>query len=169
MSKSAKKGRSGAQGRSVARLTAVQALYVIEQTGVTVDTVLNDVLTHGLTGTTYIPNPDNDESEIETVLAEPDKLLLAAVLRGVLARQDDFDAMIGAALARDWTVDRLEVILRSILRAGAFELAGRTEAPARVVITEYVDVAHAFYAGPEVKMVNAVLDKIARIARPDEF
>ena len=157
------------QKRSMARLAAAQALYVVEQSGASPDNVLNDILQHGLTGMTYLPHPDNEDSEVEAALAEPDAALLIAIVRGVIARTDDFDAMINAALSRDWTVGRLELILRAILRAGACELANSSAVPARVVITEYVDVAHAFYAGSEVKMVNAVLDKIARLARPDEF
>ena len=77
--------------------------------------------------------------------------------------------MLAATLTDSWSVDRLDTILRCILEAGVFELLARERAPARVVITEYVDLAHAFYAGPEPGMVNGILDRLARKLRPGEF
>ena len=64
---------------------------------------------------------------------------------------------------------RLETILRAILRAGAYELLGRCDVPPRVVISEYLDVAHAFFAGKEPGMVNGVLDRLARVLRRSDF
>ncbi len=76
---------------------------------------------------------------------------------------------IADALVDGWPLNRLEVVLRCILEAGVYELLARPDVPVRVVIAEYVDLAHAFYAGPEPGMVNGVLDTLARRLRPDEF
>lgn len=144
------------RSRSAARLAAVQALYSMEITGVTAEQAINESRER-----------EDDESPIR--LAAPDGELMTLLVRGATAEGELLDEMITQALSRDWTVDRLESVLRAILRAGAFELKARPQTPARVVITEFVDVAHAFYAGPEPKMVNAVLDKIARVLRAEEF
>ena len=77
--------------------------------------------------------------------------------------------MIGAALVDGWQVDRLEIVLRCILETGAYELLARQDVPVRVVIDEYVDLAHAFYAGAEPGLVNGVLNTLAHRLRPDEF
>jgi N utilization substance protein B len=87
----------------------------------------------------------------------------------VTAKREELDRVVGAVLSADWTVERLEIILRRILEAGAYELTERTDVPPRVVITEYVDVAHAFYSGAEPGMVNGVLDQLARRFRDQEM
>lgn len=165
--KNARKNNSS-QRRSAARLAAVQGLYEIELNGATVDRVLSDFLDHGIGAKTLLSQGEY-EPEVEADLAEPDKVLFAAILRGVVARQDDFDAMIDGALSGEWSVERLESVLRAVLRAGAFELATRADIPPRVAISEYVDVAKAFFAGPEPGLVNAVLDRIAKVVRSDAF
>lgn len=101
-------------------------------------------------------------------LVAPDTGLFTRLVRGVLDRAPDIDPIIGGALEGGWTVDRLELILLCILRAGTFELLACTDVPAPVVITEYIDVAHAFFAGSEPALVNGVLDRLARALRPDE-
>ena len=75
----------------------------------------------------------------------------------------------GKALAQGWPLKRIEAILRAVLRAGAYELGHRSDVPARVVVSEYVDVANAFVDRDETGMVNAVLDQIARQFRAGEF
>ncbi len=163
---------AGTRRKSAARLAAVQALYTVDVGEISPDAVLRDILQHGLGATTLHSVPDEydlDEREIEMPLVEPDSQLLTGIVRGVLARCDDFDRMIAGALSRDWTPERLEAVLRAILRAGAWELATRTDIPPRVTISEYVDVAHAFYAGTEPGLVNAVLDRIAKVVRNEEL
>ncbi|WP_420824051.1 transcription antitermination factor NusB [Telmatospirillum siberiense] len=160
------------QARSAARLAAVQALYNAELSGQTPDLVLDDFLKHGIGGKVMLTPEGVDPAgfgEVEHVLADPDPLMLTAIFRGTLARRDDFDEMIAGALSADWTVDRLETVLRAILRAGACELADFPDVPVRVVISEYVDIAHAFYSGPEPGLVNAVLDRIGRVVRAGEI
>ena len=90
-------------------------------------------------------------------------------MSGVVATQRDLDPQIDAALAVTWPLKRIEAILRSVLRAGAYELAMRSDIPARVILSEYVDIAHAFVDRAETGMANAVLDHLAREARPAEF
>lgn len=151
-----RKPNPNATRRSAARLAAVQALYSMEITGVTAEQAIDEF-------------HQRQEDDPPKRLAAPDGDLMTLLVRGATAEGDALDAMVNQALSRDWTVDRLEAVLRAILRAGAFELKARPQTPARVAITEFVDVAHAFYAGPEPKMVNAVLDKIARMLRAEEF
>jgi N utilization substance protein B len=77
--------------------------------------------------------------------------------------------MVDRHLAEGWRLNRVDSILRAILRAGAFEMLKRQDVPARVVITEYVDIAHAFFDGEEPKVVNGILDNLAREQRPQDF
>lgn len=155
MSKAPHKPNPNAARRSAARLAAVQALYSMEITGVTAEEALDE----------FRQRLDEPRGR----MAAPDGDLVAFLVTGTTAETEPLDAVIGRSLARDWSVDRLEAVLRAILRAGAFEIKARPQTPARVAISEYVDVAHAFYAGPEPGLVNAVLDKVARELRPAEF
>jgi N utilization substance protein B len=164
---SRKNPRASAQARSSARLAAVQALYDADITGASADGLIADFVDHRIAGRALMP--DDDEGENEIILSPADPLLLAALLRGSLAQSAQLDEVVGRALTGDWHIDRLETILRAILRAGAFELTSMPETPARVVISEYVDVASAFYGGPEPGLVNAVLDRIARVVRAAEL
>ena len=142
--------------RSAARLAAVQALYAMDLTGIGTDQALVDTGRHR-------------EDQASDGMAEPDDRLVNFLVYGVTAETAPLDAMITDALSSDWSSDRLEAVLRAVLRAGAYEIMARAETPARVAISEYVDIAHAFYAGPEPGLVNAVLDRVARRLRPAEF
>ena len=88
---------------------------------------------------------------------------------GVLADQRAIDRKLDDTLSEGWPLRRVEALMRAILRAGLYELKMRADVPARVVIKEYVDVAGAFFAREESGMINAVLDALAREARPSEF
>lgn len=151
-----RKPNPNATRRSAARLSAVQALYSMEITGVTAEEAIDEFR-------------QRLADEPRGKLAQPDGELVTFLVRGATVERELLDEVIGKALSRDWTVDRLESVLRAILRAGAFELKARPQTPVRVVISEFVDVAHAFYAGPEPGLVNAVLDKVARVLRADEI
>jgi len=163
-----KASRPSSRSRSTARLAAVQALYDADVTGDSVETLLKNFIDHAI-GSRAIVTDEDDETETEVTLAAPDPLLLAALVRGSLERAEQLDEVVAKALTGDWTVERLEAVLRAILRAAAFELTAMPDTPARVVITEYVDIAGAFYAGPEPGLVNAVLDRIARVVRAAEL
>ncbi|MCH7796366.1 MAG: N utilization substance protein B, partial [Proteobacteria bacterium] len=86
-----------------------------------------------------------------------------------VAERDALDDMLAAVLDENWPVERLEILLRIVMRAGAFELSRRPEVPARVVVAEYVDLAGAFFGGKEPGLVNGVLDRLARALRPEAF
>tara|TARA_A100001037_G_scaffold267747_1_gene260828 strand:- start:50 stop:544 length:495 start_codon:yes stop_codon:yes gene_type:complete len=148
---------SGGARRSAARLAAVQALYQIDHSGASPDIVVEEFLRFRL----------GDSFDTENDVA-PQKALFTEIVRGTSGRISAIDETISTALSNKWTFDRLEFILRAVLRAGIYELeAART--PARVVISEYVDVAHAFYDGQEPGMVNGILDRVARRIRGEEF
>ncbi|MBM3600356.1 MAG: transcription antitermination factor NusB [Alphaproteobacteria bacterium] len=153
----------GQAERSVARLAAVQALYQIEMTGLTPEAAIVEFERHRLGRAGQGPDVDGD------TLAPPDRLLFADVVGGAEARRDEIDGMIGSVLVEGWTVQRLEAILRALLRAGIYELAGRNDIPARVIVSEYVDIAHAFFEGREAGLANGVLNRLARMLRPLEF
>ncbi len=156
-SSSAAKG-SDAQRRSAARLAAVQALYQIELGGGAPESVVREFIEHRLA-----EQPDEAE------LAEADPALLATLVAGVASEAALLDDMLSAVLAEGWPVERLETLLKLILRAGAYELGYLPEIPARVVITEYVKLAQAFFAGKEPGLANGVLDRMAHSLRPEEF
>ncbi len=140
--------------RSRARLAAVQALYQLDLSDVPAETVIAELRERG-----------HDEEG----LGDADDALFTDIVNGVVANRDKLDGLLVEMLAPDWNVPRLEVVLRAVLRAGAYELLARLEVPARVVLNEYVDIAHAFFAGKEPKLVNGVLDRIGRRLRPGEL
>ena len=152
------KEQGGPGKRSLARLAAVQALYQIELGGETPDAVVAEFAAHRL----------GREIDGERY-AEADRAFFADLVKGCSERRGEIDGMLSAALPADWPLLRLENVLRAILRAGAFELLARGDVPARVVINEYVEVAHAFFSGKEPGMVNGVLDRLARSLRAEEL
>ena len=143
--------------RSLARLAAVQALYQIDLSGAKPEAVIAEFVTHRL----------GREIDGERY-GKADPELFAELVRGTVERQEDLDRAIAAALTPDWPLERLETVLRAILRAGACELV-RGTVPGRVVISEYIDIAHAFFSGKEPGLVNGVLDKIAHALRPGDL
>ncbi len=148
--KTAKTGRPANQ-RSAARLGAVQALYQMEIGGQRLDRVLEQFAARReggeLDGDEYLP-ADTD--------------FLAQIVKGVVKNQLVIDPAIDRALSDEWPVSRIDATLRAMLRAATFELLFRSDIPPRVVISEYVDVANAFYEGEVPAMLNAVLDRISR-------
>lgn len=149
---------AAARRRSAARLAAVQAIYEMDLAGTTADVVIDEFLRGrwkaGLG---------------EADLTDLDAGHFAEVIRAVGARAEALDLAIDAALAEKLKVERLEILLRAILRAGGYELSSRPDIPAKVIINEYLDVAHAFFTGKEPALVNAVLDRMAAaIIRDDK-
>ena len=144
--------------RSAARLAAVQALYQMDVSGKGVIDAFAEFEAFWI------------GREVEGVAFQPsDVEFFRNVLSGVVENQRAIDVKVDAALARGWPLTRIEAVLRAILRAGTYELMFRKDVPARVAITEYVDVAHGFYGEDEPGLVNAVLDAIAREVRPGEL
>jgi N utilization substance protein B len=147
-----------ANKRGAARLAAVQALYQMDIAGTGVNEILAEFEKHWigreLEGNQYLP---------------AEAAFFRDVVGGVVREQRKLDPLIDTALQQSWPLKRIEAILRAVLRAGAYELDHRSDVPARVVVSEYVDVAHAFVERDETGMVNAVLDHIARNLRAAEF
>ena len=142
------------RSRSAARLAAVQALYQQEMEGTPLSRLLKEFHDHRLGATI------EDEKYHE---AERD--FFDDIVTGVDARRSDIDEAISAKLATGWTLERLDRPMRAILRAGAYELIARADVPVGSVISEYVDVAHAFYDKREAGFVNGLLDSIAKEVR----
>lgn len=147
--------------RAAARLAAVQALYEMDIAGAKADPVLVEFMQSRWTSS---PDDGGDGG-----LPPPDAPFLGELVRGVEGRLEEIDVLIGGALSESWPMDRLEAVLKAILRAGAYELLALDEVPAKVVINEYVDLAHAFFAGKESGLVNAVLDHLAHSLRSAEI
>jgi transcription antitermination protein NusB len=144
--------------RSASRVAAVQALYQMDLAGTDLNAVVDEFVQMRFAG-----------DEADEALLCADATFFAEILRGVVRRQLDIDPMIDQQLAVGWRLVRVDSILRAILRAGVFELMERTDVPARVAISEYVEVANAFFNEDEPRVVNGVLDKLARNLRAPEF
>ncbi|HLL27401.1 MAG TPA: transcription antitermination factor NusB [Xanthobacteraceae bacterium] len=144
--------------RSAARLAAVQALYQMDIVQTPLPNILAEFESH------WIDKPVEGEKYQRAEAA-----FFRDIVTGVVREQRGLDPKIDGVLAAGWPLKRVEAILRAVLRAGGYELCHRADVPARVVISEYVDVAAAFLDREETGMVNAVLDKLAREARTAEF
>jgi N utilization substance protein B len=158
--------RTSAPGgrRSVTRLAAVQALYEIEFTAIPAEGILADFLARRWT-LTETQGATDDRAAPEPLVA-PDLNFLKELVNGAMQQKPDLDQAIQAALDPDGTpFDRLEILLRAILRLGAFELAARPDVDTATIIDEYVEMAHAFFTGREPALVNGVLDRLARNLR----
>ena len=156
--------------RSVARTAAVQALYQMDLAGTDLNRVIEEFRRERFAPdvVTARGEPSRDPDPDEKAEGA-DRQFFADILRGVVRRQRDIDPMIDLQLAEGWRLVRVDSILRAILRAGVFELMERSDVPARVVINEYIDVAHSFFDAEEPRVVNGVLDKIARMLRGPEL
>ena len=161
MARPAKTGRP----RTAARVAAVQALFQSEQNGETAETVIDQFVRHRL-GASPGPEPLGFE---EGRVPDAHVPLFTRIVRTAVAEQDRLDGLIATALPAEWPMLRLDPVLRAMLRAGGAELTMEDGPPSRVVINEYLDVAHGFFAGEEPRMVNGMLDRLARELRPQEF
>lgn len=142
------------KSRSAARLAAVQALYQIEMEGTPLAVLLHEFHQHRLGAT------------IEDVTyAQAEEAFFDDVVTGVDKRRAEIDALVAARLSSGWSLDRLDKPMRQILRAGTYELLARKDVGTGTVISEYVDVAHAFYDKREAGFVNGLLDAVAKDLR----
>lgn len=142
--------------RSVARLAAVQALYQMEVSGATTAEVVADFSAGKL------PR----ETEASYTESEGDFELFKVLVEMAVDRQATLDRAIARHLSKGWRLERIDAVARAILRSGAAELEQRTDIPVAVVIDEYVEIAKAFFEGPEPGFINAALDAAARDLRP---
>lgn len=146
--------KTRSQARAAARLAAVQALYQHQMEGTPVIQLLDEFHMHRL------------GAEIEDMqFAEAESAFFDDVVKGALARRDEIDALLTAKLAEGWSLARLDKTMLQILRAGTYELMARADVPVGTAISEYVDVAHAFFDAREAKFVNGVLDAVAKAVR----
>ncbi|SEP98982.1 NusB antitermination factor [Faunimonas pinastri] len=148
----------GANQRGAARLAAVQALYQMDVSGTRLPEIVAEFELHRL------------GKELEGEQLRPaDPAFFKGLVGGVVDLQRRIDPVIHQALPPTWPLTRIDLTLRAILRCGVFELMERRDVPAKVVISEYMDVARAFFEADEPALVNGVLDHVARERRPEEF
>ncbi len=146
--------KATSKGRSAARLAAVQALYQLEMEQTAMARLLDEFHQHRL----------GAEIEDEQYL-EAETEFFDDIVRGTHARREEIDGLITERLATGWTMARIDKTMLQILRAGTYELLSRSDVPTATVISEYLDVAHAFFDQREAKFVNGVLDAVAKGVR----
>ncbi|MFL0357118.1 transcription antitermination factor NusB [Erythrobacter sp. GH1-10] len=147
------------QARSTARLAAVQALYQQQMEGTALNKLLNEFHQHRL------GREVDDEDHEGEVFADAEVDFFDDIVRGVDARRDEIDALLVAKLAQGWTLARLDKTMLQVLRGGTYELIARADVPTATAISEYVDVAKAFFDDREAKFVNGILDAVSRDVR----
>ncbi|MBL0371331.1 transcription antitermination factor NusB [Rhizobium sp. KVB221] len=143
-----------ANQRGAARLAAVQALYQMELSGTGVLEIVSEYenfrLGQEIDGDQYL---------------KADPSWFRSIVAGVVRDQRKLDPVIADSLIEGWPLSRLDATIRAILRAGVFEIIERQDVPTAVIVTEYVEIARAFFEEDEPKLVNAVLDSVARKLR----
>lgn len=146
--------KARSKARAAARLAAVQALYQHAMEATPEARLLDEFHQHRL------------GAEIEgDQYAEAETAFFDDIVKGVIARHDEIDGLLSERLAQGWSLERLDVTMLQILRAGTWELMARPDVPTGTAIGEYVDVAHAFFEAREAKFVNGVLDAVAKAVR----
>jgi N utilization substance protein B len=144
--------------RALARLAAVQALFQVEQGEHTVEEVIDQFLATRA-----------QESDEAAMPVDADRAFFAELVEGAASHRNDIEPLVAESLGPSWTMARIDRLVRVVLLAGVYELRHRVDVPARVVINEYVEIAHAFYGEREPGFVNSVLDRLARRLRPQEM
>ncbi|MEM9277684.1 MAG: transcription antitermination factor NusB [Pseudomonadota bacterium] len=150
--------KPAANKRGAARLAAVQALYQMDMTGARISDVVEE----------YENLRIGKEVDGEEYL-EADLGWFRGIVSGVVNEQKFLDPLIHGTLPDDWPLSRIDTLLRSVLRCGAYELKNRKDVPGKVVISEYLEIAKSFFEEDEPKLVNGVMDRIAREIRAGEF
>ena len=158
-SKAHRKPRPSRKARSASRLCAVQALYQMEVSDQGSEAALREFLDHRL------------GADIEGArYADADEKFFAALVRGVVERQDEIDGVLARCLVKGWELERLDTTLRAALRSATYEMIARSDVPAKVIMDEYVEIARAFFdGGEEPSFLNGVLHRIASIYRAGDI
>ena len=155
MSENKAPGKPKASKRTLSRLYAVQALFQIEQTGASPASVIREFMAHRL-------GQEIDDSQF----LNADNALFSELVQGASQHKDEIDELIVGVLNKDWALDRIESVIRAILRLGVNELKYHLETPTLVIINEYLQITRAFCENnEEVAFVNGILDKIAKSVR----
>ncbi len=157
------RGAGPARPRTAARVGAVQALFQSEQAADNPEAVIDQFVRHRLG---ELPGTGGYE---EGRVPDADVVLFNRIVRTAVREQDRLDTLLVAALPAEWPLARLDPVLRAMLRAAGAELTMRDGPPGRVVINEYLDIAHGFFSGDEPRMVNGLLDTLGRQLRPQDF
>ncbi len=153
--------------RTASRVGAVQALFQSEQSGESAETVIDQFVRHRLGAMGGVEGLEGGYEDGR--VPDADAALFGRIVRTAVSSQDKLDAILAEALPPEWPLDRLDPVLRALLRAAAGELTMRDGPPGRVVINEYLDIAHGFFFGDEPRMVNGLLDTVGRRLRPQDF
>jgi transcription antitermination protein NusB len=146
--------KARSKARAAARLAAVQALYQHDMEATPLARLLDEFHQHRL-------GMEIDDA----TFADAETAFFDDLVSGCIARCDEIDTLLAAKLAEGWTIARLDKTMLQILRVGSYELMARADVPTGAVISEYVDVAHAFFDAREAKFVNGVLDAAAKDVR----
>lgn len=149
---------SRSKARAAARLAAVQALYQYDMEGTPLAPLLDEFHRHRLGGEI---DPEIDDAQY----VDAETAFFDDLVKGTLARREEIDILLSSKLAEGWKLERLDKTMLQILRAGAYELLARADVPTGTAISEYIDVAHAFFDPRETKFVNGVLDAVAKAVR----
>jgi N utilization substance protein B len=145
------KAKKGHIDRTAARLFAVQALYQMDIAQSPLENIIDEFRAYRL---------DHDQEELS--FSDVDDALFDRIMRGVVSDQVAIDQAVNDRLSDRWPLARVDSTMRAIFRAGAFELMNLVETNSKILVSEYTDIAHSFFEGPEVGMVNAVLDRVAK-------
>ena len=143
--------------RSLTRLVIVQALYQMEMAGTDVSEIINSL------GDRLI-----FDNNFDYLISHISKKLLRDTINGVIDNQSQIDSIIKKNLSSNWRLNRLDKILKAILRAAVYEISYKLNTPSKVIINEYIDITHSFYSKKEPEFVNAILDKIAIVERESD-
>jgi N utilization substance protein B len=165
---SRKPERAHGRPRTASRFAAVQALFQSEQAQSSPETVIDEFVRHRL-GDLPGATPGGDGGFDNGRVPDAQVPLFSRIVRTAAEQQETLDRLLAEALAEEWPLARIDPVLRALMRAGAAELWMRDGPPAKVVINEYLDIAHGFFDGEEPGMANGVLDKLARQLRAAEF
>ncbi|MBR1778005.1 MAG: transcription antitermination factor NusB [Alphaproteobacteria bacterium] len=152
--------------RSSSRLAAVQALYQYAFGDKTIDAVAREFMA-GNIGQELLEEDEITGSETFVPVMPAEPTLFAGILNSYVENEKQINEMINTSFTQEWPAERVELTLKAILQAGTAELMAYPETPVAIVITEYLDLTASFYDGPEIKVVNGMLDKFAKILREE--
>ena len=152
--------------RSSSRLAAVQALYQYAFGEKTIDAVAREFLS-GEIGGELIAEDEITGSETYVPVMPAEPTLFSGILSSYAEHADQINEMVNSSFTDEWPAERVELTLKAILQAGVAELIGFPKTPVAIIITEYLDLAKSFYGMQETKVVNGILDKLAKILREE--
>lgn len=146
-----------------ARLLAVQAIYMSEFSDENIDRITSRFVLGEVGGQVIVEREKGKEEVID--IQSADLKLFTKIMKEYVDKKESIDETIAASLTGEMTLDRLEMILKCILRAGIAEFYANPKLDAPIIINEYTDIARSFFDGPEVKMVNAILDRFGKVIK----